>query len=208
MKCEDIQQLFGVYWDISDDDLRKQCVDEHIKGCPSCAEEFRIWEESAELIKFSAEETMTESQTPISSSVMQRIYDDESWRIPVMDRLYSITYKMRRNFTAVISFCLALFIFSFLYSIVHEQQPEKQVVSSSTTVIGRVGEPVVVAGGGTDSMNVRAMPSAVASLRSFNEPFMYSVGPIHTYRDYMLALSLIGMTSTLLIMNWLSRTRS
>ncbi|WP_248925447.1 anti-sigma factor family protein [Paenibacillus hamazuiensis] len=208
MKCEDIQELFGVYWDLPDTDLKKQCVNEHIKHCPACAEEFKMWQESAELIKFAAEGTMLEASTPISSSVMKRIYEDENWKMPVTDRMYAISFKMRRNFTAVIAFCLALFMFSFLYSIVHEQKPETQMSATDTSVFGRIGEPVVVASSKQESMNVHAMPSAVASLKGFNEPFTYQVGPIHTYRDYMLALSLIGMTATLLIMNWLSRTRS
>lgn len=209
MKCEDIQELFGVYWDLPDGDLKKQCVNEHIKHCKECAEEFQIWQESSDLIKFTAEQPLHAESSPIADSVMKRIYQDESWRMPVADRMYAISFRMRRNFTAIIAFCLALFMFSFLYSIVHEQKPEKPATAADTSVFGRIGDPVVAAASSKpESLNVRSMPSAVASLKGFNEPFTYQVGPIHTYRDYMLALSLIGMTCTLLIMNWLSRTRS
>jgi hypothetical protein len=208
MKCHDIQELFGIYWDLPGEDLRKQCVNEHIKHCKACAEEFEIWQESIELIRFSTDEELADMPTPVSSSVMSRIYADEAWKMPITDRMYAISYRMRRNFTAVIAFCLALFIFSFLYSIVHEPKPDQVALGPESSVFGRIGEPVVVAGASGESMNARAMPSAVASLKGFNEPLMYHVGPIHTYRDYMLALSLVGMTSALLIMNWLSRTRS
>jgi hypothetical protein len=208
MKCGDIQQLFGVYWDLPDNDLKKQCVNEHIKHCPACAEEFQLWQESVELIKSAADKPMLPVNAPIASNVMKRIYADETWRVPVTDRIYAISYKMRRNFTAIIAFCLALFMFSFLYSIAYEQPAEKHAASSDSSVFGRIGDPVVVASGKSESLDVRSMPSAVASLKGFNEPFTYHVGPIHTYRDYLLALSLIGITSALLIMNWLSRTRS
>lgn len=51
MKCEDIQQLFGIYFDLPDDDLRRKCVDEHIQRCRVCSEEFEIWLESTNLIR-------------------------------------------------------------------------------------------------------------------------------------------------------------
>jgi hypothetical protein len=210
MKCDDIQELLGVYWDLPEHDLKRQRVDEHIKHCSSCQAEFEMWLESTELIKSAAGSgEFSESPTLISRSVMNRIYEDEGWRVPVADRLYAISYKFRRNVSAVIAFCLALFIFSFIYSITH-QPPAGEIVSSNSdsSVFGRIGDPVVVAGGKAESLNVHTMPSAVASLKGFNEPFMYQVGPIHTYQDYMLFVSLLGLTCTLLVMNWLSRTKS
>lgn len=209
MKCDEIQELLGVYWDLPEHDLKRQRVDEHIKHCRSCAAEYEIWRESTELIKSAAvHEPFEQRSTPISRSVMNRIYEDESWRMPVADRMYSISYKLRRNMTAMIAFCLALFIFFFVYSITHQAVPDPAIVSTDSNVFGRIGDPVVVAGSKTESMNVHTMPSAVASLKGFSEPFMYRVGPIHTFKDYMIFLSLLGLTSTLLIMNWLSRTRS
>ncbi len=209
MKCEDIQELLGVYWDLPENDLKRQRVDEHIKSCSCCAIEFEIWQESTELIKSAADaEELNEISTPISRSVMNRIYEDESWRVPVADRMYAFSFKFRRNITAVVAFCLALFIFSFVYSITHQAAPETVASSGSSAVFGRIGDPVVVAGSISESMNVHTMPSAVASLKGFSEPFMYQVGPIHTFKDYLIFVSLLGLTCTLLIMNWLSRTRS
>ncbi|MCR8634482.1 anti-sigma factor family protein [Paenibacillus radicis (ex Xue et al. 2023)] len=209
MKCDDIQELFGVYWDLPEHDLKRQRVDEHIKHCDSCQAEFEIWLESTELIKSAASaDEYSDQSTPISRSVMNRIYEDEGWRVPVADRLYAISFKLRRNITAAIAFCLALFIFSFIYSITHQPTAGEVVANTNSSVFGRIGDPVVIASSKTESMNVHTMPSAVASLKGFNEPFMYQVGPIHTYQDYMLFLSLLGLTSTLLVLNWLSRTRS
>jgi anti-sigma factor RsiW len=214
MKCDEILESLGVYWDLSEHDSKRRAVDEHIRQCESCSAEFEMWQESTELIKSAAgSKLISERPSPISQSVMKRIYEDESWRVPVTDRMYAFSFKFRRNVTAMIAFCLALFIFSFVYTISHHQNSETVAATPDSSVFGRIGDPVVVAGAGTspgiqDSMNVRTMPSAVASLKGFNEPFMYQVGPIHTYKDYMLFLSLIGLTCTLLIMNWLSRTRS
>ena len=208
MKCEDIQEWLGVYWDLPEDDEHRQAIDKHIKQCEACAEEFEIWQESTELIRSAA--GIREPEVPVisvSSDVMKRIYRDESWRVPISDRMYHLSYKLRRNVTAVIAVCLTLFMFTFLYSVLNQHQGE-QVASSDSAVFGRIGDPVVLASSqGRDSMNVHSMPTAVASLKGFNEPFKYHVGPIQTVKDYMLFISLIGLTMTLLIMNWLSRTR-
>ncbi|SFK91458.1 Putative zinc-finger [Paenibacillus sp. 1_12] len=209
MKCEEIQELLGAYWDLPANDPTRSKVDEHINHCESCAAEFEIWQESTDLIQSAAEmgEPYTNS-TPISLSVMNRIYKDESWRVPVTGRMYAFSFKLRRNMTAMIAICLALFIFSFVYSINNQQNGDTVALSTDSSVIGRMSDPVVVAGGKSESMNVRTMPSAVASLKGFSEPFMYQVGPIHTYKDYLLFLSLLGLTCTLLTMNWFSRTKS
>ncbi|OXM88277.1 hypothetical protein CF651_02875 [Paenibacillus rigui] len=209
MKCDEIQEWFGDYWDLAEHDLKRQRVDEHIRHCRACALEFEMWKESMGLIHSAAEaEEIAAEMRPISKSVMNRIYEDESWRVPVTDRLYSITYKFRRNVTAAIAVCLALFIFSFVYSVIYQPKAETVASAASSSVFGRIEEPVVVAGNKTESMNVHSMPSAVASLKGFSEPFMYQAGPIHTLKDYLIFVSLLGLTCTLLIMNWLSRTRS
>jgi hypothetical protein len=40
------------------------------------------------------------------------------------------------------------------------------------------------------------------------EPLRYHVGPIDSYSHYLLVLSILGLTCTMLIMNWFSRTKS
>jgi hypothetical protein len=114
-----------------------------------------------------------------------------------------ITQKMRRNFTTAILCCLTLFCFSFLYSLAYGG-PENggAVMNADRPIYGL--QPVAAASASPGSLDVHTMSSAVASL---SDPFLLKVGPIHTISDYMLAISLIGMVSTLLILNWLSRTR-
>lgn len=209
MKCEDIHEWFGVYWDLPEHEPKRQAVDEHIKHCKACEEEFEIWQESTQLIRSAANENPVVSmEKSVSSTVMKRIYDEESWRIPAPDRLYQFSYKFRRNLTAVISLCIALFVFTFFFSLFNDMSMDSTPLSQESSVFGRLGDPVVVAASGGESMNVHSMPTAVASLKGFNEPFMYRVGPIQTVKDYMLFVSLLGLTCTLLIMNWLTQTRT
>ena len=42
MKCSEIQELFGVYWDLPNDDLRRAAVDKHISELvPSVRRSFK-----------------------------------------------------------------------------------------------------------------------------------------------------------------------
>ncbi|WP_426453595.1 anti-sigma factor family protein [Paenibacillus sp. S-38] len=206
MKCEDIHEWLGVYWDLPENDPNRESVDRHILDCPDCAEEFEIWQESTELIRSAAgREELPGPAVSVSSNVMSRIYADESWRVPVGVKLYDFSSKLRRNLTALIGLSIAAFLFTFFISLNGEPAPKPGLVEQAS-IFGRIGDPIAAASG-QESMNVRSMPTAVASLKGFNEPFMYSVGPIHTVRDYLLFISLLGLTATLLTMNWLFRTR-
>jgi hypothetical protein len=207
MKCEDIQELFGIYFDLPDDDLRRKCVDEHILRCRTCAEEFEIWLESTNLIRSEqAIPDMHFKSTPIASKVMNRIYEDESWRIPVTDRIYAIPYKLRRNLTAMIALCLAIFMFSFLFNLVYNDH--KTVITQGASpgfnqIASASGlSTAEETGSGAGALSNTAVASTSAYIV---EPFKLT--SIHT-PDYWLAISLLGLISALLTMNWLSRTRS
>jgi hypothetical protein len=208
MKCDDIQELFGIYFDLPEDDLRRKCVDEHVLRCRVCAEEFEIWLESTNLIRSMHEiPQMPRKSTPITDKVMNRIYEDESWRIPVTDRIYQIPYKLRRNLTAIIALCLAVFVVSFLFNLVYPSHTILTTEEASPSGFNQVASAAgvnsgaeVVSGGITFSSTAVASTSALIV-----EPIKLSY--IHT-PNYWLALSLLGLISALLTMNWLSRTRS
>jgi hypothetical protein len=204
MKCDEVQQLFGIYWDLPEHDERRAQVQEHIRECRECAEEFEMWDESNDLIRLTGGVIALEPRASdaIAGKVMSRIYEAESWRLPIPDRIYMITHKMRRNFTAAILCCMTLFCFSFLYSLVNGGAENGVVMNADRPIYGL--QPVAAASSSPGSLDVHMMSSAVASL---SDPFLLKVGPIHTISDYMLAISLIGMVCTLLILNWLSRTR-
>jgi hypothetical protein len=208
MKCSDIQELFGVYWDLPNDDLRRAAVDKHIATCPVCAEEFKIWEESTFLIRSaSINKELPDYKPLVSDKVMNRIYENETWRIPVQERMYAISYTFRRNLTAVIAFCLALFMFSFLFAIYYEGAPQSTIAAADNSLFD-LEAPQALKSSQTESMNGHQMVDAVASLNpSFMEPIRFHVGPITSYPHYLLVISILGLISTMLIMNWFSRTK-
>jgi hypothetical protein len=208
MKCDDIQELFGIYFDLPDDDLRRKCVDEHILRCRVCAEEFEIWLESTNLIRSMQEiPHMPSKSSPITDKVMNRIYEDESWRIPVTDRIYQIPYKLRRNLTAIIALCLAVFVVSFLFNLVYPSHSTLTAEEASPSGFNQVASAAGVSSGGQVESDMNGISqTAVASTSALIvEPIKLSY--IHT-PNYWLALSLLGLIGALLTMNWLSRTRS
>ncbi|WJH34188.1 zf-HC2 domain-containing protein [Paenibacillus sp. CC-CFT747] len=205
MKCADIQEWLGSYFDLPPDDSRREEVDRHIQTCEACAEEYALWAESTELIRsVSAEEVVPmEEPVPVSSRVMSRIYESESWRMPVSSKIYSIPYKTRRNLFMVISLCLALFLGSFVYSLTGSPS---EVGDASDSPFGLKHPASASSFSKDDSLNVHYMSkSAVASVSS-HIMGPVKLGPIHTYPDYLLAISFLGLISALLILNWLSRT--
>jgi len=205
MKCNEIQDQFGIYFDLPDDDPRKAEIDNHIAQCPTCREEFALWKESIELIRIAARD-QSESPAPTDStaeSVMKRIYEDESWRLPVSKRIYSIPYRMRRNVTAFIALCMAIFLFSFF-----------QAVTGSSMFGNR--EPVQygfmqtarVTAESSDNWSVSIMarnPSASA-VPIIMEPA--KISSIAESPNYYLILSVLGMSSAILVLNWFTRIRA
>jgi predicted anti-sigma-YlaC factor YlaD len=205
MNCSEAQELFGIYFDLHPDDSRRVRADVHIRSCEACAEEFRLWEESRDLIRFVQEDkTAVPEPARISGSVMDRIYRDESWRIPVSEKMYAIPYKLRRNLIAVIAFCLALFAVSFVYTLLGH--PGAAKMAEHSPHIGSVISPINISA--EDKTAAPDLgPTAVASVG--NTMFApVKLGTINKSPDYWLVLSLVGLTSALLIMNWLSRTRT
>lgn len=209
MKCDDIQELFGIYFDLPDDDLRRKCVDEHILRCRVCAEEFDIWLESTNLIRSMQinQPQLSSKSTPIADLVMSRIYEDESWRIPVTNRIYQIPYKLRRNLTAIIALCLAVFVVSFLFNLIYPSQTVLSVEEISPSGFNQIASATGISTEDAVESDVNAISqTAVASASAFIvEPIKLSY--IQT-PNYWLAISLLGLISALLTMNWLSRTRS
>jgi hypothetical protein len=203
MNCSHIQELIGLYRDLPEHDLRRVAVDEHIRRCPACAEEFKLWEESYRLIS-QVGMNLDEPAIPrrsIAASVMDRIYMDESWRLPVAERAYSLTKSMKYRISAVIGFCLALFISSFIYSLMTDDGQSHEAYAFRPGIV-----PVISASG--DNPTQLAMFSQEIPTASISAPFVLDIGPVDSYPDYLIVVSIIGIVCSLLIMNWLSRLRA
>lgn len=205
MRCENIQELFSEYWDWPESDLRRRRVDEHIGHCLKCEQEFRLWQESSALIKEAVQLCMPETigGARIADRVMNRIYREDSWRMPVHRRVYRFSRRLRRRLTLVMSFFLAAMSVSLFAAIANPPEEEAQTfpaIMPVATAGTSSGGGVQLASGGSV---LEGMPVA-----SISDPLVLRVGPAESGPNYWMVLSLLGIVVTLLIMNWLSRIRA
>lgn len=202
MRCHDVQQLFGLYWDLPRTDLRRTAVDEHIRRCHTCAEEFEIWEESLKLISYSGDQDVElEPSRSISTSVMERIYRDEAWRVPIVDRVYSLSRAMKLRISAVIGLCLMLFLSGLLFAIAADE-PEQAAYTF------RPGVVPIMSAQDSDSGVKLALFSEEIPTASITAPLVIDMKTADSDPDFMIVVSILGVVLSLLIMNWLSRLRA
>ncbi|WP_169081710.1 anti-sigma factor family protein [Paenibacillus sp. PL91] len=200
MNCNDAQDKFGEYWDLSEHDEDRVAIETHLQQCTECAEQFRLWEESEDMIRFLSEEEDTLGPTEhVNRSVMDRIYAEESWLMPVAHKSYHFSKSFRRNLALIIAACMAMFASAFFVFIFDNQagtsQAEVAELSGLMDTANASGDGVVTAGF-----------YAEVPVASISDPFVLKVMP--AFPQYYVALSLLGIIMTLLILNWLSRTRS
>lgn len=206
MKCEEIQERLGIYFDLPEEDEERIAMDEHLKQCEACREEFRIWEESSDLIRLAHEEagTLVYTSQLVSDQVMKRIYQQEGWRMPISSRIYSISFSLRRKLTIMAAFFVALFVVSFLHTAFNTESTAEADRASGYGI----NQAAKAAVGPADSLNVHSMTQTTIASVSPTIIDPVKIGPLRTMPNYMLSLSILGLISTLLIMNWLSRTRA
>lgn len=200
MNCNDAMDMLYEYWDLPMHDTRKRAIDRHIAGCPSCREQFDVWRQSAELIRSTrVDPGPSASGKSVSSRVMERIYRNESWRMPVVWKTYALSYRLRRNIMLMFAMCLAIFAGAFIHSLLDEPKAADEFVELTGII------DTAHAKGGTAIGYTMFEGIPVASLSA---PTVIRMGPIQTYTDYLMALSILGFVCVLLFMNWLSRLRS
>lgn len=206
MNCFQAQELLGIYHELTDQDPRKKEVEQHLAECESCAEEYQIWKESLEWIEddyANGQPEEEEQPRPISNQVMSQIYEADKWRTPISNKAYSLPEGTRHKLYGFIAFCIALFIVSFLYSIV--QKPNAAPVPVDNSSLFGFHPAASFSSSSTDAETLSH--TAVASLDSMIME-QIKFGQFDKSPDYWIVFSLLGLVCALLIMNWLSRTRS
>jgi len=202
MNCEQAQQWFGLVWDLPEDDPERVAFEAHLAECGRCAEEFRIWDESESMLRrLQIAEAAHEPDERINRSVMERIYAEDFWLMPVKERTYRWSDSFRRGVAAAMACCLALFFSAFVYMAVGSLQKastEAQIARLTGTI-----DTVSAIDGATPISIEFYQDVPVASISG---PVVLSVVP--TYPQYWIALSILGMIMTLLTINWFTRVRN
>lgn len=198
--CGLIQERFVDYWDGAADPADRLLIEEHLEGCPDCAEEFRLWEESTKLIRDMQldddyiEDVATAAE--VNQNVMNRIYAEQSWFMPAIRRTYAFSGGFRLKVGGMLASLLAVFLCGLGYVIFDR-------MNGSNSPATGVMETADAYGAGSQ------MPSSVfvdVPVASLSDPIVLHVNPVMP--EYWVAFALLGILVTLLIMNWFSRVRA
>jgi len=201
MKCEDAQLKFSLYWDLPEDDAERVDLEAHLLECQACSEHFQFWEESESMVDmFPETDEVVGPADHVNRSVMDRIYAEQSWLMPVAQKSYHFSKAFRRNVAIIIAACMAMFATAFFVFVFDSGETPAQ---AQVAQLSGLLETVNASGGG---LVINAGFYAEVPVASISDPFVLQLVP--TFPQYYVALSLLGIIMTLLILNWLSRTRN
>lgn len=200
MRCDEAAEWFGIYRDLPEDSPERLAVDLHVSNCNECATEFRIWEESAQLLQaLPTSESLQEERVTaqwINCNVMNRIYSEQSWYMPAVRRTYSFSYSFRRKVAGLLAALLALFVCGFLYT----------SFDRANGLTGDFAGVMETADAFAESRQLSGSVHVDVPVASLSDPIMLHVSP--AMPEYWLVMSMLGTIMTLLILNWFSRVRS
>lgn len=199
-ECDLIQERFVDYWEGTADSADIRWMERHLAVCPNCAEEFRLWEESTKLIRaLQISDDLPEdavSLDEINRKVMQRIYAEQRWSVPLGRRAYAFSKAFRLRVSGLLAVIMAIFLSGLLYFVMDRLHSPHAPSSGIMEAAGAFHS-------GASSSSQVLVEVPVASL---SDPIVLRAGA--TMPEYWIALSLLGVMMTLLIMNWFSRVRA
>ncbi|MCL6602369.1 MAG: zf-HC2 domain-containing protein [Paenibacillus sp.] len=195
MNCREAQDYIPLLWDAPPTDTRRIRLEDHIAGCPYCASEWAIWQESSMLIHEIKEEVSEERAEVINASVMERIYLESPWLLPGDGKSAGNSTVFRRRISLWIACFLAVFLCSFLYFTMFKVQPNLTISESGIVDTGVAGL----------SVNWTSSYPATASDNGIIEPLVASMGPSHP--QYWMMLSMLGIALSVFSLTRLNRYR-
>lgn len=208
MKCQPIQKLFAIYSELSSHDARKLMMDQHMATCSPCANKWEMWEQTMSLVRASQYvDKVYSSPNRTSQNVMNKIYQVESWRIPVPQRTYVFSLRWLSKLFVLFSVALTVCVIMLISSIVMESPMKLEQVSTDIFALHSPQEhEKVVFEKSTDG---NEFLSAVAGVsQSFIEPLQFQPVPLHTSPSYLFVISLLGLIISSLFLNWYIRIKA
>jgi len=200
MRCEDVQLKLNQYWEMDEEDAERIELEAHLLECEACSNLFHFWDGSVEVDDlFSDEELTIGPSEHVNRNVMDRIYAEQSWLLPVAQKSYHFSKAFRRNLAIVIAACMAMCATAFFFFVFEKDS------GSAQAQFGQVSGLIETANA-SGGLVIQAGFYAEVPVASISDPFVLKLVP--SFPQYYIALSLLGIIMTLLILNWLSRTRN
>ena len=202
MNCSEAQELFGIVWELPDNDPRSQMLMEHLATCSACAEEFQVWEESREVF-FDLDfdlgmEELQDQAEEVNRAVMDRIYRESPWLIPDQSKPFAISGKLRKHLSIWIGSCVFVFLLSMSYFMLDDQfWGEEEVQNTGILPTGVAGTPSIVPE--YELTHITSVNSGII------EPFVVGMSPAHP--QYWMILSIVSVALALFSLHRLNRNR-
>ncbi|WP_151734490.1 anti-sigma factor family protein [Paenibacillus tengchongensis] len=193
MNCREAQDRFPLLWDAPPNDPKRIELERHIAGCPYCAAEWAMWEESMELMQESRVEISDERAEIINQRVMERIYLESPWLMPGDGKSAGNTAAFRRRLSLWIACFLAVFICSTIYF----------TIFKDTRAVAQSG--IVETGVAGLSMEWSSSYPGGQPEGGIIEPLVVNMGPSHP--QYWMVLSMLGVFLSIFLLVRLNRYR-
>jgi hypothetical protein len=207
MKCSDFERLMPDYWEHQLTDIEHYQVEQHMKHCPMCRNEYALWEESERLIRNSNIEFESKPMHfTISQDVMSRIYAENPWATPASKKPFHLSRRLRGWMSGISAALFIVFMAGFFLS------------ASMPAANPLYGEDIFSKQ--HHMVGIQPVGSASASLHeehgdnpfygvvaSVGEPVTYNPMNGITGKTYVIALFLLGASIMVLGMTWLARVR-
>lgn len=204
MKCHEIAHYLNSYSLMDEDDEMRIEIEAHLLDCEYCRCKLGIDDTSLPFSQIELEHHFEQpndiSVAQVRKTVMDRIYAEELWYMPVATKSYKLSPVFRRNISIIIACCLAMLSVAMFIFVFDNRNESKQTVSAPSSGI------VDIATATNDAMVTTAIYKGQFPLANLSEPFVMQVVP--TFPQYYVALSLLGIMMTIFVIKWFSRSKA
>lgn len=202
MKCNEIEQFKDSYLELGEDDPLRIEIEAHLFDCEHCSSLLELDFSSISFPELSFVESDIKHMNIdyINKNVMDRIYAEEPWYMPILTKNYHFSRNFRRNIAIIIACCLAMFsIALFVFIFDYKKEP-------SGIITENVSGVVEIANAENVNLVGLSIYKGQIPVTSISDPIVMQVVP--TFPQYYVALSLLGLVMIVLVVHWFARTRS
>jgi len=131
MECDKAEGLMMLHMDRALNDKNKALLDEHLKGCPSCREDFYVYDKM------------------LSELSIQKVYSPPAgFEAEVMERVRALDYKRPVNSVKDSLFCVVCGVLSILFGLAINIAPYSKTLGLAAAYISDFTAAFMQAGAG------------------------------------------------------------
>lgn len=209
MNCENVRRILTEYEEDQLPEILSRQVEQHLDHCPECGMETAIPDDPLVQARVSVPDNFS-----IVDQVMARIHKEQKWALPVTKRSLRISQRVRKISLAAAAFFIMLFSGLMFVSPnepveVADADGEWITLTADHTISAVQPIEMEDIDDGTETTYLSDESQADKNiLASIDEVVLFSDDPVFDQEqglDLTLALSLFGLLTMMIVMNWLVR---